>query len=45
MINHVLTQMNSEEEHLCDEDDPIDDDIDVGGSSIHIWVKRDTDNF
>jgi hypothetical protein len=44
MIDHALTQMDSEEEDICDEDDPIDDDIEVGGSCFHIQVERDTDN-
>jgi hypothetical protein len=44
MIDHALTQMDSEEEDICDEDDPIDDDMEVGGSCFHIRVKRDTDN-
>jgi hypothetical protein len=44
MIDHGLTQMDSEEEDLCDEDDPIDDDMNVGGSCFHIQVERDTDN-
>jgi hypothetical protein len=44
MIDHVLTQMDSEEEDIFDEDDPIDDDMEVGGSYFHIRVERDTDN-
>jgi hypothetical protein len=37
-------QMDSEEEDLCNEDDPIDDGMEVGGSCFHIRVERDTDN-
>jgi hypothetical protein len=44
MMDHALTQMDSEEDDICDEDDPINDDMEVGGSCFHIRVERDTDN-
>ncbi len=44
MIHDLVLSMDSEEEDLCDEDDPINDDMDVGGSCFHIRAERDTDN-
>jgi hypothetical protein len=41
MIDHALTQMDSEEdEDLCDkEDNPSMDDMDVGGACFHIHIE------
>jgi hypothetical protein len=44
MIDHALTQMDSEEEDICDEDYPIDDDTEKGRSRFNIRVERYTDN-
>ena len=44
MIDHALTQMDSDEEDSLDEDNPLDDDTAVGGACFHIFIDRDPDN-
>ena len=44
MIDHALTQMDSDEEDSLDEDDPLDDDTAVGGACFHIFIERDPEN-
>jgi hypothetical protein len=42
MIDHALTQMDSDEEDFCDEDDnPSTDETDVGGACFHIRIERE----
>jgi hypothetical protein len=42
MIDHALTQMDSDEEELCKmEDNPSMEDTDVGGACFHIRIERE----
>jgi hypothetical protein len=42
MMDHALTQMDSDEEDSCEEDDnPSIDDTDVGGACFHIRIDRE----
>jgi hypothetical protein len=42
MIDHALTQMDLDEEDLCEtEDDPSMDDTDVGGAYFHICIEQE----
>jgi hypothetical protein len=44
MIDHAITQMDSDDEDCCGEEDPKDPHDDIGGSCFHISIEREHPN-